>query len=169
MNTSASEELKFIWKGWKRILPVGLRGGGASCIKINMPKILFLGDIVGRPGRSFVVERLGSLRQELSADIVIANAENSAGGAGITKKIADELLAAGVDAITLGDHVWDQKNFENEIGRVRAGLSPCEFAGAKSRPHACDRRKGWLSARYIHRVGAQLSDTEVGLSLPHGR
>jgi metallophosphoesterase (TIGR00282 family) len=80
-----------------------------------MPKVLFLGDIVGRPGRSFVVKRLASLREELSADIVIANAENSAGGAGVTKKIANELLGAGVDAITLGDHVWDQKNFENEI------------------------------------------------------
>ena len=80
-----------------------------------MPKILFLGDIVGRPGRNFVVERLASLRQELGADIVIANAENSAGGAGITKKIADQLIAAGVDAVTLGDHVWDQKKFENEI------------------------------------------------------
>ena len=55
-----------------------------------MPKILFLGDIVGRPGRNFVVERLASLRQKLGADIVIANGENSAGGAGITKKIADE-------------------------------------------------------------------------------
>lgn len=80
-----------------------------------MPKILFLGDIVGRPGRNFVNDRLPALREELGAHIVIANAENSAGGAGITKKIADTLLAAGVDAITLGDHVWDQKNFENEI------------------------------------------------------
>ena len=49
-----------------------------------MPKILFLGDIVGRPGRNFVVERIASLRQKLGADIVIANGENSAGGAGIT-------------------------------------------------------------------------------------
>lgn len=80
-----------------------------------MPTILFLGDIVGRPGRTFVIERLASLREELGADIVIANAENAAGGAGITKKIADSLIEAGVDAITLGDHVWDQKNFENEI------------------------------------------------------
>ncbi|MFU8847858.1 MAG: TIGR00282 family metallophosphoesterase [Opitutales bacterium] len=80
-----------------------------------MVKILFLGDIVGRPGRTFVIERLASLREELGASIVIANGENAAGGAGITGKIAGELLAAGIDAITLGDHVWDQKNFENEI------------------------------------------------------
>jgi len=70
---------------------------------------------VGRPGRTFVAERVASLKVELGADLVIANAENAAGGAGITRKIAVALIAAGVDAITLGDHVWDQKNFENEI------------------------------------------------------
>lgn len=80
-----------------------------------MVKVLFIGDIVGRPGRNFVIERLASLREELAAGLVIANGENAAGGAGITAKIAAELHAAGVDAITLGDHVWDQKNFENEI------------------------------------------------------
>jgi len=92
-----------------------------------MPKILFLGDIVGRPGRNFVKERVQSLRDELGADIVIANAENSAGGAGITRKIADELLATGIDAITLGDHVWDQKNFENEIGALERVCRPANL------------------------------------------
>jgi metallophosphoesterase (TIGR00282 family) len=92
-----------------------------------MPKILFLGDIVGRPGRNFVIERLASLREELDADIVIANAENSAGGAGLTKKIADSLIAAGVDAITLGDHVWDQKNFENEIDGLERVCRPANL------------------------------------------
>lgn len=82
---------------------------------------------MGRPGRTFVMERIASLREELGADIVIANAENSAGGAGITKKIADELLAAGVDAITLGDHVWDQKNFENEIGELERVCRPANL------------------------------------------
>lgn len=70
---------------------------------------------MGRPGRNFVKARIASLREELAADIVIVNAENSAGGSGMTGKIAEELIHAGVDAITLGDHVWDQKNFENEI------------------------------------------------------
>lgn len=92
-----------------------------------MPKILFLGDIVGRPGRNFVVERVAALRDELGADIVIANAENAAGGAGITKKIADQLIAAGVDAITLGDHVWDQKNFENEIDGLEQVCRPANL------------------------------------------
>jgi metallophosphoesterase (TIGR00282 family) len=92
-----------------------------------MPKILFLGDIVGRPGRNFVMERLHDLRAELAADIVIANGENAAGGAGITKKIADQLLAAGIDAITLGDHVWDQKNFENEIKELDLVCRPANL------------------------------------------
>ncbi len=92
-----------------------------------MPKILFLGDINGRPGRNFVVERLPALREELGASIVVANGENSAGGAGITRKIAEELLANGVDAITLGDHVWDQKNFANEIQELEAVCRPANL------------------------------------------
>ena len=92
-----------------------------------MAKLLFLGDIVGRPGRTFVKERLVSLREELGADIVVANAENSAGGAGITRKIVEELIAAGVDAITLGDHVWDQKNFEHEIDELETTCRPANL------------------------------------------
>ncbi|NBB77975.1 MAG: TIGR00282 family metallophosphoesterase [Verrucomicrobia bacterium] len=92
-----------------------------------MPKVLFLGDIVGRPGRTFVIERLPALRDELGADFVIANGENSAGGSGITQKIAGELLAGGVDAITLGDHIWDQKNFENEIEQLEALCRPANL------------------------------------------
>jgi len=72
-------------------------------------KILFLGDVVGRPGRSVVARRIPMLRQELKVDFVIANAENAAAGAGITGTIAKSILESGVDAITLGDHVWDQK------------------------------------------------------------
>ncbi len=77
--------------------------------------LLFIGDIVGRPGRDIVTKQIAALREQWSLDFVIANAENSAAGAGITGGIARELLGAGVDVITLGDHVWDQKNFEAEI------------------------------------------------------
>lgn len=82
---------------------------------------------MGRPGRNFVMERIASLREELGADIVIANAENAAGGAGITKKIADQLIASGIDALTLGDHVWDQKNFENEITELERVCRPANL------------------------------------------
>ena len=92
-----------------------------------MPNILFLGDIVGRPGRNFVIERLANLRVELDVDLVVVNAENAAGGAGITERIATDLHAAGVDAITLGDHVWDQKNFENEIEQLECVCRPANL------------------------------------------
>ena len=78
-------------------------------------KILILGDIVGRPGRNFLTQHLAGIRTDMVIDLVLANGENAAGGTGITAKIAAELKRAGVDTITLGDHVWDQKNFENEI------------------------------------------------------
>jgi metallophosphoesterase (TIGR00282 family) len=69
-------------------------------------RILFLADIVGTPGRQAVADRLPSLRHELDVDVVIANGENIADGVGITPKLADRVLASGVDAITLGNHTW---------------------------------------------------------------
>jgi metallophosphoesterase (TIGR00282 family) len=83
-----------------------------------MKQILFLGDIVGAPGRELVKARLPELRASLGLDWVVVNGENSAGGSGITRSIATELAGAGVDAITLGDHVWDQRGFENEIAQT---------------------------------------------------
>jgi len=83
-----------------------------------MLKVLFTGDIVGKPGRDFVVQRLAGVREELELDLVIANGENSAGGAGITKNICEELTRAGVDAITLGDHLWDQRGFDADIDAI---------------------------------------------------
>jgi len=70
-------------------------------------KILFLGDVVGRLGRRTVQALLPALRQETEAELVVANGENAAGGRGLTLATADELLAAGVDVITSGNHVWE--------------------------------------------------------------
>ena len=67
--------------------------------------LLFIGDIVGEPGRRAVAELVPRLRNELSLDIVIANGENSAGGSGITPQTAADIFAAGVDIITSGDHL----------------------------------------------------------------
>jgi 2',3'-cyclic-nucleotide 2'-phosphodiesterase len=69
-------------------------------------RVLFIADVVGKPGRRAVEERLPSLREELEVDVCVANAENVADGVGITPKLADRLLESGVDAITLGNHVW---------------------------------------------------------------
>jgi metallophosphoesterase (TIGR00282 family) len=72
-------------------------------------RILAVGDIFGRPGREAVRTLLPGLRRDLEIDFVIANGENAAGGRGITSTIVDELLGAGVDVITSGNHIWDQK------------------------------------------------------------
>ena len=73
-------------------------------------RILCLGDIVGEPGRKAVIGGLAEIRKQHAIDFVIANGENSAGGRGITPKIAIDLLRAGVAVVTTGDHVWDQKD-----------------------------------------------------------
>jgi metallophosphoesterase (TIGR00282 family) len=92
-----------------------------------MIKVLFLGDIVGRPGRAFVCEQIKELKSHLSIHAVIANAENAAGGAGLTESIANELFSAGVDGITLGDHVWDQKGFSSEIEHLERVCRPANL------------------------------------------
>lgn len=83
-----------------------------------MPKLLFIGDIVGRPGRTFVARTVQPLREQLGLDFIVANAENAAGGSGITAAIATTLHNAGVDGITLGDHVWDQRGFDLDIDKL---------------------------------------------------
>jgi len=90
-------------------------------------RLLFCGDLVGRSGRDVVIERLPALRRDLALDLVVANGENAAGGFGITQKICDELYAAGVDCITTGNHVWDQKETVAFIGGDPRLLRPINF------------------------------------------
>ncbi|HVZ64774.1 MAG TPA: TIGR00282 family metallophosphoesterase [Lacunisphaera sp.] len=97
-------------------------------------KFLFIGDIVGKPGREVVAALVPRLRAERQLDFVIANGENAAAGAGITGAICRTLLDAGVDAITLGDHVWDQKGFEGEIAGIDRVCRPANL------PVACPGR-----------------------------
>lgn len=92
-----------------------------------MLKLLFIGDIVGRPGREIVADRVRRLRTEHALDFVIANAENAAAGAGITGAIARSILECGVDALTLGDHVWDQRGWENEITQIERVCRPANL------------------------------------------
>src|ERR1700692_4294610 len=75
-----------------------------------MLTVLFLGDIVGEPGRKAVIARLPELKEQHAVDFIVVNGENAAGGRGITGKITIELLRAGVSVITTGDHIWDQKD-----------------------------------------------------------
>jgi calcineurin-like phosphoesterase len=90
-------------------------------------RLLFLGDLVGRAGRDVVVEKLPGLRRDLGVDFVVANGENAAGGFGITQKICDDLYAAGVDCVTTGNHVWDQKETVSFIGGDPRLLRPINF------------------------------------------
>ncbi|MDD9992491.1 MAG: TIGR00282 family metallophosphoesterase, partial [Rhodospirillales bacterium] len=78
-------------------------------------RILFCGDVVGRPGRDILTEHLPGLREELTLDLVIVNGENAAGGFGITADICKALYQVGADVITLGNHAWDQRGTESYI------------------------------------------------------
>lgn len=90
-------------------------------------KILFIGDIVGEPGRRAVHTLLPKLQQQHGLDFVIANGENSAGGNGITPRIATELFAAGIDVITSGDHLWDQKEVMELLANEKRFLRPLNY------------------------------------------
>jgi metallophosphoesterase (TIGR00282 family) len=90
-------------------------------------KLLFIGDIVGQPGRRAVQELLPGLREQHALDFVIANGENSAGGSGITPKTASEIFSAGVDVITSGDHLWDQKEVMELLAGEKRFLRPLNY------------------------------------------
>ncbi|MGO4407287.1 TIGR00282 family metallophosphoesterase [Bosea sp. RAF48] len=90
-------------------------------------RFLFLGDIVGRPGRIAVQERLPALREAWKLDCVVINGENSAGGFGITEAICDEILAAGADVVTLGNHSWDQREALVFINRQDRLIRPANY------------------------------------------
>lgn len=90
-------------------------------------KILFIGDVVGSPGRRIFKERIPLLKRELGLAAVVVNAENAAAGSGITVPLAKELFDAGADAITLGDHAWAQKEFPPTIGQLQNIVRPANF------------------------------------------
>ncbi len=97
-------------------------------------RLLFCGDIVGRPGRSVLAEHLPDLRRRLTLDFVIANGENAAGGFGITEKICAEIFKAGVDVISGGNHSWDQRDVMFFIDREPRLLRPENYpAGSPGR------------------------------------
>jgi len=114
-----------------------------------MLKLLFIGDIVGRPGRDIIAERLPRLRTELGIDFVVANGENAASGAGITGALAKSILESGVDAITLGDHVWDQRGWENEISEIEKVCRPANLPkGCPGWDHLIIEARGFRLAMF---------------------
>lgn len=107
-------------------------------------KLLFIGDIVGKPGREIVAALVPKLRVERGIDFVVANGENAAAGAGITGSICKSLLEAGVDVITLGDHVWDQKGWESEIAGFERVCRPANLPTSNpGRTHVIVEKNGF--------------------------
>ena len=97
-------------------------------------RVLFVGDVVGRPGRDAVEALLPGLRERLEVDACVVNGENIANGIGITPRLADRLLAAGADAITLGNHAWRREEIGPYLATSPAVIRPANFqAGAPGR------------------------------------
>src|SRR5467141_4560526 len=92
-----------------------------------MLTVLFLGDVVGEPGRNAVIARLPGLKEQHGLDFIVVNGENAAGGRGITGKITIDLLRAGVSVVTTGDHVWDQKDILSFIETEPRLLRPVNY------------------------------------------
>ncbi|MDI6825340.1 MAG: TIGR00282 family metallophosphoesterase [Bacillota bacterium] len=92
-------------------------------------RLLFIGDVVGKPGRQLVAQLLPSYLQEEQVDLVVANGENAAGGLGITPEVAAELFALGVDVLTSGNHLWDKKEVMPFLDREERLLRPLNWPG----------------------------------------
>jgi metallophosphoesterase (TIGR00282 family) len=117
-------------------------------------RILFIGDIVGRPGRDLVRDGLAALVEYHSIDLVIANAENAAAGFGITREIGDQLLEWGVDVMTSGNHIWDKKEALNYIGAEPRLLRPANYpAGAPGNGSYLARTRDGRSVGVINVMG----------------
>ncbi|MEO1642076.1 MAG: TIGR00282 family metallophosphoesterase [Pseudomonadota bacterium] len=97
-------------------------------------RLAFFGDIVGKPGRVAMSEHLPALRRDLDLDFVVVNAENAAGGFGLTEKIANVLFDAGADCLTLGDHAWDQREMLTYIEREPRIIRPLNYPAEANAP-----------------------------------
>ena len=117
-------------------------------------RILFIGDIVGRPGRELVRQSLGALVDHHAIDLVIANVENAAAGFGITREIGDQLLEWGVDVMTSGNHIWDKKEALDYIGTESRLLRPANYpAGAPGNGSYLARAKDGQTVGVINVMG----------------
>ena len=117
-------------------------------------KILFIGDIVGEPGRRAVAELLPGIKKANGVEFVIGNAENVAGGSGITPSLADELFASGLDVITSGDHVWKRKEIIERIDSDRRILRPANYpAGAPGFGSTVIKSESGIEVGVINLIG----------------
>jgi len=122
-------------------------------------RILFCGDLVGRSGRNAAIEMLPRLRREMSLDFIVVNGENAAGGFGITEQICNQLYDAGVDVITTGNHVWDQKDTLFFIKQHPRLLRPENFpAGTPGNGHGTFKTADGRRVMVINLMGRLFMD-----------
>jgi 2',3'-cyclic-nucleotide 2'-phosphodiesterase len=119
-----------------------------------MMNILCIGDIVGKAGRNAVNELVPKLREELALDFVIANAENAAGGSGVTDRIATQLYRFGCDVLTMGDHVWDRPELEEVLNSDPRLIRPANFPeGAPGKGWCIVESAGGIKVGVVNLVG----------------
>src|ERR1700728_1683512 len=122
-------------------------------------RILFVGDVVGRSGRTVVYERLPGLIAKWKLDLVVVNGDNAAGGFGITETIYRELIDAGADAVTLGNHAWDQKEALVFIERAERLIRPINYPpGTPGRGAAMIEAKNGARALVVNVMGRIFMD-----------
>src|SRR3569833_3428620 len=122
-------------------------------------RLLFIGDIVGRSGRAIEIDRLPGLVRDWKLDLVVINGENAAGGFGITETIYNELIDAGADAVTLGNHSWDQREALVFIERAPRLIRPINYPpGTPGRGAAMVEAKNGARALDIHAMGRIFMD-----------
>ena len=119
-----------------------------------MIRLLFIGDIVGRPGRDLVRRGTAALRDYHQVDLVVANAENAAAGFGLTRELGEHILDSGVDVMTSGNHIWDKKEAVDYIGIEPRLLRPANFpAGVPGNGSYVARTAGGASVGVINVMG----------------
>jgi metallophosphoesterase (TIGR00282 family) len=120
----------------------------------GLVRILFIGDIVGKPGRLVIKALLPQLVGSRQIDFVIANAENAAGVAGLTPKVAEELLENGIDVLTSGNHIWRKKEIESYLRDTRRVLRPANYPdGVVGRGHTVLKTAGGIEVGIINLEG----------------
>ncbi len=116
-------------------------------------KVLFIGDIIGRPGRKIITERLSELAKQEAIDLVIANGENAAGGFGLTPSVCHEILSIGIDVITSGNHIWDRREIYDVIDTMPI-LRPANFPpGVPGRGYLIHETKGGIKVGIVNLQG----------------
>ena len=119
-----------------------------------MIRLLFIGDIVGRPGREVVQRALPSIVEDHGIDLVVANVENAAAGFGITREVGETLLDCGIDVMTSGNHIWDRKEAFDYIGTEPRLVRPANFpAGAPGKGSFVARAREGQNVAVINVMG----------------